>query len=95
MDRSGKWSHPRILVAWLTVLAVAAGGLWFFLGPEANRDQAGREELGRDARVRTALGEAHRPDGRQRSGRHVPDRHDQLIRSPHSSGQELACPERP
>ncbi|MCI4040660.1 hypothetical protein [Streptomyces sp. TRM75563] len=62
MDRSGKWSHPRILVAWLTVLAVAAGGLWFFLGPEANRDQAGCEELGRDARVRTALGEAHRPD---------------------------------
>ncbi|MGQ4448563.1 hypothetical protein ACN6LK_006010 [Streptomyces griseus] len=62
VDRSGKWSRPRILVAWFTVLAVAVGGLWFFLGPEANRDRAGCEELGRDARVRTALGEAHRPD---------------------------------
>ncbi len=62
VDRSGKWSLPRILVAGCAALAVAAGGLWFFLGHGLGGGTSGCEELSRDARVRTALGEAHRPD---------------------------------
>ncbi|NEB36368.1 hypothetical protein [Streptomyces sp. SID14515] len=62
MNRAGRQSLPRIFVAGCAVLAVAAGGLWLFLGRGLGGGTSGCEELGRDARVRTALGEAHRPD---------------------------------
>ncbi|MEU3056860.1 hypothetical protein [Streptomyces griseus] len=62
MNRAGRQSFPRIFVAGCAVLAVAAGGLWLFLGRGLGESTSGCEELGRDARVRAALGEDHRPD---------------------------------
>lgn len=55
----GLWPIRALVISGLVVAAAAVG--WFVLGPGAGRDQAGCEELGRDARVRTAPGDAHRP----------------------------------
>ncbi|MEI7030727.1 hypothetical protein [Streptomyces pratensis] len=43
------------------VVAAAAAGGWFVLGPGADRGAAGCAGLGGDPRVRTALGDAYRP----------------------------------